>query len=138
MHIGRKNGNIVIFSETLEELQANALIRGIALDSIGETSEEIVPSYNLCNDGIYYKASEVPQIPVDIANEIIRGRRRELYALMSDPLTNNISVLQDSIELEDYESENERQAIEDEIIALHGERKSIRNQIMADNPFVGE
>jgi hypothetical protein len=36
-------------------------------------------------------------MPKDVANDIIRNRRRELYLEMSDPITNDISVLRDSI-----------------------------------------
>jgi hypothetical protein len=136
MFIGKKNGNIVAFNESLEDLAINASIKGITLDSIEETEEPIVPYYNTPNDGIYYKQSEVPPIPPDMANEIIRNRRRELYEETSDPITNNISVLQDMIALEDYSTENELQAIREEISALYLERKSIREQIVTTNQFV--
>jgi hypothetical protein len=136
MFIGKKNNQIVVFSESQEELVINAAIKGITLDSIEETEEQIVPYYNTVHDGIYYKQSEVPSMPPDMANEIIRSRRRELYQEMSDPITNNISVLQDMITLEDYSTEYELQAIREEISALYLERKSIREQIVTNNPFV--
>lgn len=137
MYIGKKNGNIVAFNKSQEDLAINASVKGITLDSIEETEESIVPYYNTIHDGIYYKQSEVPLMPPDIANEVIRNRRRELYKEMSDPITNNISVLQDMIAQEDYSMENELQAIGEEISALYLERKSIREQIITDNPFVG-
>jgi hypothetical protein len=137
MYIGKKDGNIVAFSVSQRDLEINASIKGITLDSIEETEEPIVPYYNTPNDGIYYKQSETPSMPPDMANEIIRNRRRELYKEMSDPITNNISVLQDMITQEDYATENELQAIREEILALYAERKSIREQIVTDNPFVG-
>jgi hypothetical protein len=136
MFIGKKNGNIVAFNESQGDLAINASIKGITLDSIEETEEPIVPYYNTPNDGIYYKQSEVPPTPPNMANEIIRNRRRELYEEASDPITNNISVLRDMIALEDYSTENELQAIGEEISALYLERKSIREQIVANNPFV--
>ncbi|MDR1528249.1 MAG: hypothetical protein LBS22_01530 [Puniceicoccales bacterium] len=136
MYIGKKNGNIVAFNASQEDLAINASIKGITLDSIEETEEPIVPYYNTVHDGIYYKQSEVPSVPPDIANEATRNRRRELYEKMSDPITNNISVLQDMIVREDYSTEDELQAIGEEISALYLERKSIREQIVADNPFV--
>jgi hypothetical protein len=136
MYIGKKNGNIVAFSASQEDLAINVSIKGITLDSIEETDELIVPYYNTAHDGIYYKQSEVPSVPPDIANEITRNRRRELYEKMSDPITNNISVLQDMIVREDYSTEDELQAIGEEISALYLERKSILEQIVANNPFV--
>ncbi|MDR2629038.1 MAG: hypothetical protein LBC30_03565 [Puniceicoccales bacterium] len=137
MYIGKKDGNIVAFSASQEDLAINASVKGITLDSIEETEEPIVPYYNTVHDGIYYKQSEAPSMPPEMANEVIRNRRRELYKEMSDPITNNISVLQDLIAQKDYLTENELQAIEEEISALYLERKSIREQIVADNPFVG-
>ncbi|MDR0742322.1 MAG: hypothetical protein LBE98_02560 [Puniceicoccales bacterium] len=136
MYIGKKDGNIVAFSASQADLAINVSVKGITLDSIEETEEPIVPSHNTPNDGIYYKQSEVPSIPPDVANEAIRNRRRELYKEISDPITNNISVLQDMITQEDYSTENELQAIGEEISALYLERKSIREQIVANNPFV--
>ncbi|MDR2432221.1 MAG: hypothetical protein LBD34_00500 [Puniceicoccales bacterium] len=136
MFIGKKNGNIVAFNESQEDLAINASIKGITLNSVEETEEPIVPYYNTVHDGIYYKQSEAPSMPSDMANEITRNRRRELYEEMSDPITNNISVLQDMIALEDYSTENELQAIREEISTLYLERKSIREQIIANNPFV--
>jgi hypothetical protein len=136
MFIGKKNGNIVAFNESQEDLAINASIKGITLDSIEETEEPIVPYYNTVHDGIYYKQSEMPSMPPDMANEIIKSRRRELYKEVSDPITNNISVLQDMITLEDYSTEYELQAIREEISALYLERKSIREQIVTNNPFV--
>ncbi|MDR1414072.1 MAG: hypothetical protein LBI56_04020 [Puniceicoccales bacterium] len=136
MHIGLKNGNIVVFSETLNELQANAAIRGIILDSTEETGEEIVPYYNTSNDGIYYRKSQVPSVPVEIANEENRKQRQTLYGQLSDPLTSEISVLRDKIEMGDFASEDEQKQIEDEIERLYEERQSIREQIIAENPFI--
>jgi hypothetical protein len=137
MYIGKKNGNIVAFNKSQEDLAINASVKGITLDSIEETEESIVPYYNTIHDGTYYKQSEVPLMPPDVANEVIRNRRRELYKEMSDPITNNISVLQDMIAQEDYSTGNELQAIGEEISVLYLERKSIREQIITDNPFVG-
>ncbi|MDR1414143.1 MAG: hypothetical protein LBI56_04410 [Puniceicoccales bacterium] len=135
MHIGLKNGNIVVFSETLHGLEINAAMRGITLDSQEETDEKIVPYHNTANDGIYFKASQVPPMPSEMANESAKFRRRELYALESDPLTNNISVLRDRIAMGDFESEDERTALLEEISNLYHERRSIREQIVAENPF---
>jgi hypothetical protein len=136
MYIGLKDGNIVVFNETLADLQVNAAIRGIVLDGVEETDEQIVPYHNTENDGLYFKASEAPPCPAAIANARIRDRRRELYAAESDPLTNNISVLRDRIEQEDFGSEEERQGIVAEIATLYQARKAIREQIVAANPFV--
>ncbi|MDR2779144.1 MAG: hypothetical protein LBB16_02555 [Puniceicoccales bacterium] len=136
MFIGKKNNNIVVFSDSRGDLAINATIKGITLDSVEETDEQIVPSYNTHNDGIYYKQSEMPPMPTDMANEKVRNRRRELYMMMSDPLTNNISVLRDMIERGDYSTESQLRSIEEEISALYLERQSIREQIIANNPFV--
>ncbi|MDR1433083.1 MAG: hypothetical protein LBI61_01945 [Puniceicoccales bacterium] len=136
MHIGLKDGKIVVFSETLEELEINAAVKGIVPDAVEETEEEIVPYYNTANDGIYYKISEVPLTPPGIANAALREKRRELYRLQSDPLTNKISVLRDRIERGDYESPEELAAIEARIPELYAQRKAIREQIISENQFV--
>jgi hypothetical protein len=136
MYIGTKNGHIVAFNKTLEELAINAATKGITLDSVDETDENIVPYYNTPNDGIYYKESEIPPMPQSIVNERIRRRRRELYAEQSDPLTNNISVLHDAITQGDYETEEELVAIQAEISEIYEIRKSVREQIAAEHPLI--
>ncbi|MDR2737375.1 MAG: hypothetical protein LBB18_00320 [Puniceicoccales bacterium] len=136
MKIGIQNGHIVVFNETLHGVELNASMRGIILDSIEETDEEIVPYYNTGSDGIYFKASEVPPTPSDIANKITRDKRRGLYSTLSDPITNNISVLRDRISQNDFASDSERQAIDSEIADLFLQRKAIREGIVSDNPLV--
>jgi hypothetical protein len=136
MYLGLKDGHIVVFNESLADLEVNAAMRGIVLDGIEETDEWIVPYYNTENDGFYFKESEMPSCPAEIANGKIKDRRRELYALESDPLTNNIAVLRDRIGQNDYESDAELQEITAEINALYQERKVIRGQIVANHPFV--
>jgi hypothetical protein len=63
MFIGKKNNHIVVFNESRDDLAINAAIKGITLDFIEETEEQIVLSHNTQNDGIYYKLSEVPEEP---------------------------------------------------------------------------
>jgi hypothetical protein len=137
MHIGIKGGNIVVFGKTLAELEINASTRAIILDSIEETNEKIMPYYNTKNDGKYFKASEVPPVPSEIADEIAKEKRRELYSILSDPITNEISVMRDMIAQGDFESGSERSEIEEKIVTLHLQRKEIRSQIAASNPFAG-
>jgi hypothetical protein len=136
MYIGLKDGHIVVFGASLADLETNAAVRGIVLDGVEETDEQIVPYHNTENDGWYFKASQVPPCPADIVNFRISDRRRELYAAESDPLTNNIAVLKDRIDRHDYESDGELQDIAAEVEALYQQRKTIRGRIVADNPFV--
>jgi hypothetical protein len=136
MHIGIKNGNIVAFNETLAQLEVNATVKGITFDSIEETDEAIVPYYNTENDGIYYKESQIPPVPTSMANSIAKNRRRELYTQFSDPLTNEIAVLLYMINSQDYESAAECDEMNAKVLALHAERKAIREQIIDANPFI--
>ena len=92
-----------------------------------------MPYYNTDNDGIYYKQSEVPPTPPAILNERAESNRRSLYATMSDPITNQISVLRDRLAYGDYDDENE---ITSEMKDLYDRRKSIREEIKSRYPYV--
>ena len=54
MYIGIKDGHIIIFGETENDVALNATIRNVTLDAIEETEEKIVPYYNTQNDGYYF------------------------------------------------------------------------------------
>jgi hypothetical protein len=135
MHIGIKDGDIVIFGETQAELEINALMRGITLDSVEETDEEIVPYYNTQNDGYYFKKSEVPPEPAGVANEKARRIREGLYGELSDPITNKIAVLRDEIDHGEYGVESESEMLQ-KLADLYNMRKAVRQRIVDDNPYV--
>jgi hypothetical protein len=135
MFIGKKNGNIVAFNESMHDLAINASAKGITLDAIEETDEDIVPYHNTPNDGIYFKASEVPEEPVDIFNGRQQALRQERYAALSDPITNHSAVIRDRIAQGDYSSDGERKNLEDTIAELYIKRKAIRQQIANDFPY---
>jgi hypothetical protein len=67
----------VAFNESRDDLMLNTAIKGIALDSMEETTEEIVPSHNTTHDGTYYKLSEIPEEPTDSFNGKQQARRQE-------------------------------------------------------------
>jgi hypothetical protein len=136
MRIGIRNGKIIAFGKTAADLAMVATVRGLVFDSVEETDEEIVPYYGTVNDGIYYRASEVPPTPSEVANASIRDRRRELYGELSDPITNNISVLRETIAQGEYENGDELAEIESEIAILHSKRVAIRIKIANENPFI--
>lgn len=138
MFIGRKNREIVVFNKTHPDLIINATVRGITLDSIEETDEEIVSYYNTQNDGVYFKASEVPAIPPNIVNASVKENRRVKYSELSDPITNQISVLRDMIEQHDYVDDVGKKRIDDEMAELYVQRKNIRQQIVDENTYVKE
>jgi hypothetical protein len=135
MFIGKKNDHIVAFSKSREDLAVNASIKGITLDSIEETEEQIVPSYNTPNDGIYYKLSEVPEEPPDSFNGKQQALRQEQYAILSDPITSHISVIRDRIANGEYSSADEKKSWEDTISELLAQRKDVRQRIANDLPY---
>jgi hypothetical protein len=135
MFIGKKNNHIVAFNESREELAINAAIKGITLDSVEETEEQIVPSHNTPNDGIYYKVSEVPEEPADSFNKRQRVRRQEQYAILSDPITSHIAVIRDRIANGEYASDEEKMDWEDTILELLAQRRDVRRRIANDFPY---
>jgi hypothetical protein len=135
MFIGKKNNSIIAFSESREDLELNAAIKGITLDSIEETDENIVPSHNTPSDGIYYKLSEVPEEPPESFNGKQQARRQERYAALSDPITNHIAVIRDRIAGGEYTSDDEKTSWEDTIADLIAQRKDIRQQVANDFPY---
>ncbi|MDR1528126.1 MAG: hypothetical protein LBS22_00875 [Puniceicoccales bacterium] len=135
MFIGKKNNSIVAFNESRDDLLLNATIKGITLDSIEETEEQIVPSYNTQNDGIYYKLSEVPQEPPHSFNGKQQAWRQERYAALSDPITSHIAVIRDRIANGEYSSEDEKIAWEGTITDLLAQRKDIRSRIAEELPY---
>jgi hypothetical protein len=135
MFIGKKNNSIVVFSESQDGLATNASIKGITLDSIEETTEQIVPSYNTPNDGIYYKLSEVPEEPVNSFNGRQQALRKERYAILSDPITSHIAVIRDRIANGEYSSDDEKTSWEDTIADLIAQRNDIRQRIADDLPY---
>jgi hypothetical protein len=136
MYIGIKDGHILIFSDSEDGVRTNAAMRGIFLDAIEWTTENIVPYYNTPVDGRYFKESEVPPTPVAVVNEQRRERRQEEYALHCDSLTAQISVLKDSITQGDHGDEAAKNAVEEEIAKLHSERKEIRARIVERFPYL--
>ena len=138
MYIGIKDGHIIIFGETENDVALNATIRNVTLDAIEETEEKIVPYYNTQNDGYYFKQSEVPPTPVALLNEQARDKRRILYTEQSDPITNKISVLRDILDMGDFADDSEKQSIIDEINELYQQRKSIRDKIAQQCPLAEE
>jgi hypothetical protein len=100
--------NIVAFNESEEELLINGSIKGITFDSIEETEEQIFPSYNTPNDGIYYKISEIPQEPPESFNARQQSRRQEQYSILSDPITSHIAGIHDRIAHGEYSSQDEK------------------------------
>jgi hypothetical protein len=138
MFIGKKNNSIVAFNESRDDLLLNATIKGITLDSIEQTEEQIVPSYNTQNDGIYYKLSEVPEEPPESFNGKQQARRQERYAALSDPITSHIAVIRDRIANGEYSSEDEKMAWEGTITDLLLQRRGIRSQIANDFPYKEE
>ena len=135
MFIGKKNGNIVAFSESEKGLAANGTIKGITFDSIEETTEQIVPSHNTPADGIYYKLSEVPQEPPESFNAKQQVRRQEQYASLSDPITNHIAVIRDRIANGEYSSEDEKSVWENTISDLLAQRRDIRQRVAEEFPY---
>jgi hypothetical protein len=135
MFIGKKNNSIVAFNESRDDLLLNATIKGITLDSIEETEEQIVPSYNTPNDGIYYKLSEVPEEPLHSFNGKQQARRQEQYTILSDPITSHIAVIRDRIANGEYSSDDEKTSWENTIADLIAKRKDIRSQIANDFPY---
>jgi hypothetical protein len=135
MFIGKKNDHIVAFSKSREDLAVNAYVKGITLDSIEETEEQIVPSYNTHNDGIYYKLSEVPEEPPDSFNAKQQALRQEQYAILSDPITSHIAVIRDRIANGEYASADEKKSWEDAIAELLLQRKDVRQRIANDLPY---
>ncbi|MDR1413712.1 MAG: hypothetical protein LBI56_02110 [Puniceicoccales bacterium] len=97
-----------------------------------ETDEKIIPYRNTSNDGIYFKASQVPPMPSEVLRKENRERRKELFGRLSDPLTSEISVLRDKIEMGDFDSEDEKEEIKFEIKRLYRVRRDIREEIKAD------
>jgi hypothetical protein len=135
MFIGKKNGNIVAFNGSQEELAINGSIKGITFDSIEETEEQIVPSHNTPNDGIYYKISEVPQEPPESFNARQQSRRQEQYSILSDPITSHIAVIRDRIANGEYSSQDEKTDWEDTIAGLLAQRNDIRQRIADEFPY---
>ncbi|MDR1528774.1 MAG: hypothetical protein LBS22_04305 [Puniceicoccales bacterium] len=138
MFIGKKNNSIVVFNGSQNDLIANAAIKGITLDSIEQTDEQIVPSHNTQNDGIYYKLSEVPEEPLHSFNAKQRVRRQERYAALSDPITSHIAVIRDRIANGEYSSADEKTSWEGTITDLLLQRRGIRSQIANDFPYKEE
>jgi anti-sigma28 factor (negative regulator of flagellin synthesis) len=138
MFIGKKNNSIVAFNGSRDDLLLNASIKGITLDSIEETTEQIVPSYNTQNDGIYYKLSEVPEEPPESFNVKQQARRQEQYAILSDPITSHIAVIRDRIANGEYFSDDEKIAWEGTIADLLAQRNDIRLRIVSDFPYKEE
>jgi hypothetical protein len=135
MFIGKKNNSIVVFNESRDDLLLNATIKGITLDSIEETEEQIVPSYNTPSDGIYYKLSEVPEEPPESFNGKQQVRRQEQYTILSDPITSHIAVIRDRIASGEYSSADEKTSWEDTVTELLTQRNDIRQQIANDFPY---
>jgi hypothetical protein len=135
MFIGKKNNHIVAFNESWEELAINAAIKGITLNSMEETEEQIVPSHNTQNDGIYYKLSEVPEEPTDSFNARQRVLREARYGEESDPITSHIAVIRDRIANGEYSSSEEKMDWEDTILELVAKRRDIRQRIAEDFPY---
>jgi hypothetical protein len=135
MFIGKKNDHIVAFSKSREDLAVNAYVKGITLDSIEETEEQIVPSYNTHNDGIYYKLSEVPEEPPDSFNAKQQALREVRYREESDPITSHIAVIRDRIANGEYASADEKRDWEDAIAELLVQRKDVRQRIANDFPY---
>jgi hypothetical protein len=135
MFIGKKNDHIVAFSKSREDLAVNASIKGITFDSIEETEEQIVPSYNTPNDGIYYKLSEVPEEPPDSFNGKQQALRQEQYAILSDPITSHIAVIRDRITNGEFSSADEKRDWEDTISELLVQRNDVRQRIANDLPY---
>jgi hypothetical protein len=135
MFIGKKNGNIVVFNDTVENIKLNAKIKGVTLDSIEETEEDIVPSHTTPIDGIYYKISEVPPVPAEVANAKIEVARQQSYANLSDPITNHMAVIQYRLDTNDYASDTEKTKLQAQLLELGDARKAIRQQIVDDNPY---
>jgi anti-sigma28 factor (negative regulator of flagellin synthesis) len=135
MFIGKKNNSIVVFNESRDDLAINAAIKGITLDSIEETTEQIVPSHNTQNDGIYYKLSEVPEEPPESFNGKQQARRQEQYAILSDPITSHIAVIRDRIANGEYSSDDEKIAWEGTITDLIAQRNDIRSRIAEELPY---
>jgi hypothetical protein len=136
MYIGIKHGHIVIFNATVAGVELNASMRKITLDAIEQTDENIVPYYNTAVDGFCFKESEAPPTPAEVVNERMRIRRQGEYASCCDPLTAQIPSLRDGIANGDYADETERKAVEVEIARLHGERKALRAEIVAQFPYL--
>ena len=135
MFIGKKNGNIVAFNETQEELAINGAIKGITFDTIEETEEQVVPSYNTPTDGIYYKLSEVPEEPPESFNTKQQVLRQEQYSIISDPITSHISVIRDRIAHGEYSSEDEKTDWENTIADLLVQRRDIRQRVVDQFPY---
>jgi hypothetical protein len=135
MFIGKKNDHIVAFSKSREDLAVNAYIKGITLDSIEETEEQIVPSYNTPNDGIYYKLSEVPEEPPDSFDAKQQALREVRYREESDPITSHIAVIRDRIANGEFSSADEKRSWEDTIEELLVQRKDVRQRIANDLPY---
>jgi hypothetical protein len=135
MFIGQKNGNIVAFNESKDDLTVNASVKRTTFDSIEEAEEPIVPYHKTPNDGIYFKQSGVPEEPAEIFNVRQQALRQEQYAILSDPIANHIAVIRDRITQGDYQSDGERNAMEDTIADLYIQRKNIRLQIANDLPY---
>jgi hypothetical protein len=135
MFIGKKNNNIVAFSDLRNDLAINVAIKGITLDSVEETDENIVPSYNTHNDGIYYKLSEVPEEPTDSFNGRQQALRQEWYTILSDPITSHIAVIRDRIANGEYSSQDEKASWENTIAGLLAQRNDVRRQIANDFPY---
>jgi hypothetical protein len=138
MFIGKKNNSIVVFSESQDGLAINASIKGITLDSVEETTEQIVPSHNTHNDGIYYKLSEVPEEPVNSFNGRQQALRKERYAILSDHITSHIAVIRDRIANGEYSSDDEKTAWENTITDLIAQRNDIRSRIVEEFPYKKE
>jgi hypothetical protein len=136
MVIGKKNGSIVAFNDTLAQPEINSKIKRISLDPIEETDEQIVPSHTTSVDGIYYKASEVPPVPVEIANERVRILRQQLYIQLSDPIINHMEVIQHRLDTNDYADDAGKDSLETRLTQLGNERKAVRQQTANDNPYI--
>jgi hypothetical protein len=135
MFISKKNNHIIAFSELREELAINAEIKGITLDSMEETKEQIVPSYNTPNDGVYYKISEVPEEPPDSFNARQRVLREARYGEESDPITSHIAVIRDRIAGGEYASDEKKESWEDTVAELLAQRRDVRQRIADDFPY---
>jgi hypothetical protein len=135
MFIGKKNNSIVVFNESRDDLLLNATIKGITLDAIEETDEQIVPSHNTQNDGIYYKLSEVPEEPPESFNGKQRVRRQEQYSILSDPITSHIAVIRDRIANGEYSSDDEKTSWEGTVADLIAQRNDIRQRITEEFPY---
>lgn len=133
-YIGIKDNHIRLFNTSREALVLNAKMSNLVLDKIEETDEDVVMGHHTPYDGIYYLASQVPDIPLEVQNQQADHLRQEQYALLSDPKMCKIMFLREKLYHDDYETKQEKREILKKIELLYTEVAEARSRIRQQHP----